>query len=96
MAIGRATNNLASRRWMRIYRRQCTSRQTVCSSGDRNNQRFAEPTPYYGVILEMLKIIHSDTCEERLAAVSDTVTTHLFDANCARTGWLDAPGLGPI
>ncbi len=47
--------------------------------GDR--PQFAERTPYYGVILEMLELLIADGIEPvRLQAVVDNVSGHLFDS----------------
>lgn len=46
--------------------------------GDGTN--FAERTPYYTVILMMLKRIYAATSDARLPGVMDNVVNHLFDA----------------
>lgn len=46
--------------------------------GDREN--FVERSSYYEIIVPMLGVIHGATGDERLPAVADNVTRHLFDA----------------
>lgn len=46
--------------------------------GDAAN--FVERTPYYNIILQMLTRIYQDVGDERLPAIIDNVTRHLFDA----------------
>lgn len=63
--------------------------------GDRSN--FAERSSYYGIIVPMLKIIHTLTRDGRLPPVIDNVVNGLFRATyVGRTACVTSRGVQPL